>query len=1200
MTNVLHEKVFEFCESYRASHPDFLYWLRVRNTKNRFEEGVWFQGKEDYAFVGFYKRGGGTNMTRSVGLVFGMDGDNISCAFENVFNEEKDPKVLSLYEKLREFVGGMNQIHQTKYRKLLSDVDGFAAATEFLNSTKAKLDGLVLKNKLDDFIITKTDFETKLEKIQGYRLRLVNDEIGKFIITNITWNSNGWKEPSDDKSGHKWVAKGGQPHESWNFDFENPRNTGNKVLGFAQFTNAPLVTGSGNLIIFYSQNKIVGFYGKAEILKEPVPINEYESYNLIGDRNLCLHINTEIDNVKEKGYLGDKQRVGQTGFTYLNDLSIVNNILEEALTLNPDQSIKLNKIKEWVNNEKPTSPEVEPNYWIFQGSPNIYRIADALKDKKLKTWKVSAHKTEIKIGDKVILWITGDKSGCYALCKVISSVENIKDDDEELKYYIDKSDGESIERVQIEIEHNWWDLPVLKQQIESLPEFTDFYGGKQGTNYVATKAQYEKLQELYYEERIINILKGVGNRNLIEQYFQLLSKLVNRFKLTNENSRISFSSPKNSRNLISATIGQRYVVSLKNEEKSSEPEFEVSLIAAKKDEDIFKESHEFIKFEEFASHSSKEVPPNYAYFNETVLPLNEELTEAWFSAVNEELKLFGMSSFRQHHNPQYFKAVVDSDYLNYLLNKVFNPNNQMETKPLNQILYGPPGTGKTYRTIDEAIKIVDGDYYKRFSDNHDELQKQFNNLIIKDWEKAEGQISFCTFHQSFSYEDFVEGIKPLKPEKTDQSVKYDIEDGVFKKICRLADASNNAQKLAKDNLVSLTQEEFNNASFYKISLGDSTKDEDKDIYTYCINNGVIAIGFGESIDFTGKDESAVKEIVKEEKLEEFTAQAINIFKNYLKTGNYVVVSYGNTYIRALGKVTSEYLFNPDTEIRYNHFRNVEWIFKNVEIPVTEFYQNKIIQQTIYKLKSEFIIPSFFVRQAKQATAALSQKNFVLVIDEINRGNISSIFGELITLIEPNKRSGKKEALEVVLPYSKLSFTVPDNVYIIGTMNTADRSIEALDTALRRRFTFVEIAPDPALIKEKGVSNGEIEGIDLVKMLETINNRIEKLIDKDHMIGHSYFLDISDISGLKEAFRNKIIPLLEEYFYGDYGKIGLVLGDKFVFNKYETKKDFGFAQFEGYDNDVVQDLKDRKVYSISEDEEWKADTFISIYQPKKEG
>ena len=213
-----------------------------------------------------------------------------------------------------------------------------------------------------------------------------------------------------------------------------------------------------------------------------------------------------------------------------------------------------------------------------------------------------------------------------------------------------------------------------------------------------------------------------------------------------------------------------------------------------------------------------------------------------------------------------------------------------------------------------------------------------------------------------------------------------------------------------------------------------------------------------------------------------------------------------------------------------------------------------------------------------------ENNYVLIIDEINRGNISKIFGELISLIEPSKREGEKEELEVTLPYSKELFTIPKNIYIIGTMNTADRSIALLDIALRRRFNFIEIMPQYDILK-----NEKIENIELDLLLSTINERIEFLLDREHTIGHSYFLNINTFEDLIQVFRNSIIPLLQEYFYDDFEKIKSVLGD----NNFISSKNISINLKGNNQKKYIYKIDEealkvpenyQKIYSSNEDEE----------------
>ncbi len=235
------------------------------------------------------------------------------------------------------------------------------------------------------------------------------------------------------------------------------------------------------------------------------------------------------------------------------------------------------------------------------------------------------------------------------------------------------------------------------------------------------------------------------------------------------------------------------------------------------------------------------------------------------------------------------------------------------------------------------------------------------------------------------------------------------------------------------------------------------------------------------------------------------------------------------------------------------------------------------QEMIYKVSD-----GIFKKLSKKAMGN-PHYNYAIIIDEINRGNISKIFGELITLIEPSKRIGAADVIQVKLPYSNDEFGVPSNLYIIGTMNTADRSIALMDTALRRRFEFVEMMPDSDLV------DVHIEGISIRLLLESINRRIEYLYDRDHTIGHAYFMDLdedSTVDDLTHIFKNKIIPLLQEYFYDDWEKIRLVLNDGFI-EKVEQKPN---KIFEGIDDDYIDEEK--FFYNVRA--EFSKNSYIKIY------
>ncbi|MBX1706033.1 AAA family ATPase, partial [Campylobacter jejuni] len=416
-------------------------------------------------------------------------------------------------------------------------------------------------------------------------------------------------------------------------------------------------------------------------------------------------------------------------------------------------------------------------------------------------------------------------------------------------------------------------------------------------------------------------------------------------------------------------------------------------------------------------------------------------------------------------------------------NNVQQISSKMENKnmPLNQILYGSPGTGKTYHTIDKALEILGENL-----ENRDEKKAKFDEYV------KNGQIVFTTFHQSYGYEEFVEGIKPrIDSKENSKEVEYEIKDGIFKELC----------KKALDN--------------YKVSL--LTQEE-----------------FVKSEDLENKIEIFLDELVDQQK-----------FIEKIQSGGFKLEEYNEKYR----------IITDDTNA--NLYLNLE-IFKTLLENKDKIINGRSIKQ-ILNNKHRRQIDSYYFQLVKlfkereqdykvdnNPSEKPELKPYIIIIDEINRGNVSKIFGELITLIEPSKRIGEKEELKVTLPYSGEKFGVPKNVYIIGTMNTADRSITSLDTALRRRFEFIEMMPDVSKLSM------DCEGINLQELLKAINTRIEYLLDREKTIGHAFFVSVENLEDLKKVFQNKIIPLLQEYFYNDYALINEVLNDNGMI--FEDKKD----------------------------------------------
>jgi hypothetical protein len=448
--------------------------------------------------------------------------------------------------------------------------------------------------------------------------------------------------------------------------------------------------------------------------------------------------------------------------------------------------------------------------------------------------------------------------------------------------------------------------------------------------------------------------------------------------------------------------------------------------------------------------------------------------------------------------------------------------------PTNLILYGPPGTGKTYATAREAVTLCDGDAPA----DEAELRGRYAELI------AAGQVRFVTFHQSYSYEDFVEGLRPTTGEEAEGSSSGGFslkpEPGVFREMATVAEQ-------AMRSGGSGAPFDLSGRQVFKMSLGRAGSEDH--IFDAAIEGDYIVLGWGGDIDWTPYDSYEAIHAKWNELNPGTNGNDANIiqtarFRADMREGDLVVVSYGNSRFRAIGEVVGPYEFAPIGERDYNHRRAVRWLFVPDEpLPIT-FYAKPFTMRSCYLLRQDHLnleALALLLPGSGNGEAAASPPQFVLICDEINRANISKVFGELITLIEPDKRIGGKYELRLTLPYSKQSFGVPSNLHIVGTMNTADRSIALLDTALRRRFTFKEVMPEPVLL-------GSVDGIDLGALLARLNDRIEYLFDREHQIGHAYLMGCDTKADLDGVMRHKVIPLLAEYFHEDWGKIAAVLGD----------------------------------------------------------
>ena len=549
---------------------------------------------------------------------------------------------------------------------------------------------------------------------------------------------------------------------------------------------------------------------------------------------------------------------------------------------------------------------------------------------------------------------------------------------------------------------------------------------------------------------------------------------------------------------------------------------------------VYPETYTFYKDEiyqnicDYFGYTSRKAGKKYEHFMELVngfvKSYGEEIQQIMLNEIkgfkNKPLNLAVQTLFwcMKDYMKEELKNKMTTDTNNSSKGTWYDDVVRIWERRKNVVLYGAPGTGKTYDVPELAVRLCDPAFMAA-EPSREEIVSRYNQL------KTEKRIAFTTFHQSLDYEDWIEGLRPVVNE--DNQVTYEIESGIFKKLCEEAE-----RPVVKDKQVGIAD----NAVVWKVSLAGTG---DNPVRSDCMKNSYIRIGwdgYGPVIS----DETDWSVYNGEGK------QILDAYINKMKIGDIVMSCYSSQTIDAIGVVVGDYEFD-DSLPDYKRVRRVNWLVKNINENIVEMNDGKTMTLgTVYRLNSITLdnVKSILEKYNTSSKMEENDKAYVMVIDELNRGNVSKVFGELITLLEADKRKGRINAESVVLPYSKKGFHIPNNVYLIATMNTADRSLGSLDYAIRRRFAFIAEKPfglevdgfDEDLFEKvsslfvKNFDDYKESGWDQTMKLEPADTLSEEYKPEDVWIGHSYFLmqDEEGEDNTSNRLLYEIIPLLEEY------------------------------------------------------------------------
>lgn len=772
---------------------------------------------------------------------------------------------------------------------------------------------------------------------------------------------------------HIWLLSGGEPTNKYliSFGFEIKRKSDSStqtVTGNMWKLGCNWGKGAPSFYKFIKQeNIVIGEDNQKYKVGDLILVCEGHTVNAIARVNetpISVTTNDELENPFDELKIDYEDKINYADAEWYEldeDEELYYKLQQGIVHVNPNHEVYKQALQLW--NER------NVNYWIFQGNPNAFDFETAIRNNLLEEWTVSAHKDKIKISDKVILWISGKNSGCYALAEITSDPQissNSKDS------HLWKTEDTNPLKAGIKITHNLIDNPILLEEIKRNKELDDLKVGNQGTNFTASKKEYKTILQLAINKNIPIKAKVI---------FAYLVKSLSHRKI--EQTIFNIESPARGGGFVSMKM--------------------------LRDFEIIDEKKGIL----------------------LRIPIDTEISNA---------------------NGKYLDALN-------LLKKYYpelSTNNQAKemSTAKNIILYGPPGTGKTYNSIDKAVEIAAPEGFTP--------GKHAENKTIFDELRKTGQIEFVTFHQNYSYEDFMVG---LKPDVDVDQLRFKSHKGIFYEI----------SKKARENYL---------ASKQKTSLSRSFDEVFNEIINPVVVQGIpvkVKMASGVFYEITDVTDYAIH--FKKPKGDSQHSLSIQTLKDVVE-GIKVVTSGLSVYY-------------------YPLVEDIKELMKPREGTKTEIL-----------------------------------RNFVLIIDEINRANISKVFGELITLLEDDKRLGEENELKITLPNGEKEFGVPPNLFIIGTMNTADKSIALIDIALRRRFEFIGYYPEYTDLNEEEST-----------LLKKVNEAVFKeKKSADYLIGHAYFMKGQTI---QKVLQNKVVPLLMEYFSGKTDIVSKVFADTAWDATYDT-------------------------------------------------